>query len=1050
MQIHQLNSTFLTRQNSENIVGCASCLSDERQAANSNRSPLINSQTQLCCTRLCCLLFAVCAGLFAFNFSARAQSASNSGQIGGEVRDPAGIAVAGVEVTARNLGTNAVRNAVTDDEGRYAIGQLPLGDYEVSVKPANFEPASQKVYVSLGGRANAAFDLGLQKVQEAVEVTANPTGIEPSQTFSKAALSDVQLRNLPANGRRIRNLFLLTPATQIEPECGGFAISGQKGLFTSINVDGSDYTNTHWCGHVEFSPTFTIEALQEFQVLRSTFSAEFGRSTGGIINLATKSGTNEFNGSGYNLFRNRATTKLDPFGREQIGLGQQFGGSVGGPIIKNRTFFFSAAEFQINNKPVQVRYGQLDLLGFRNSPGAQALLAIAPEDKLIALSQSQSIVNRVDHRLNNNNNLTGRIDYTRNKVTDTAGSFILTQGIGADSETNRSVQNASPINNRTNVTGMMQLASTLSSRFVNEFRVQLAREFRPWNPGDGPEVTVRGGSPIQTIAIYGPQATGLAYGNIGYQFTDNRLQIINNLSFISGAHTVKVGFDSNGVRSNTTFNPGGNGIYRFDNLQNYLDRRPAQYQQFAGTGELDANIHQIAFYVQDEWRIARGVTVSPGFRYEMALLPDYPQATAPQNRFPLATSIPDDKGLIAPRLAMAWDVRNNAKTVVRAAAGIFYAAPYLPLFEQSLLQNGGNPELSSNVVFNSTNDILNAFQSQGIALNSSTPLNNLPVFTTAQLNNLSNPVNRINNGTIFFFDPNFRLPRAVQFRGAIEQEIAKGITASIDYTHINVSRIDRVRNLNLLPPTPNADGRPIYTNLSLASNAALRPFPKYAFAYVTESSARSLYRGMTATLNIRRPKFTVDATYTLGFSTSHDDHERGGFSSANYVDAYNLGNEYNWSNIDQRHQFAANSLIDLPFGFEVSTYMRFNTGRPFSARTGADSNNDGIVNDRPLLDGAVVRRNTFRNRGFADVSTRLQRSFNLPKERGKLAFSVEVFNLFNTDNVETTQFVYGQSLNAPPTNANFNKTRNANGDYLPGAALRTSPFQVQLGLRLSF
>src|SRR5215212_7579177 len=233
-----------------------------------------------------------------------AQSAANSGQIGGEVRDPQGAAVAALEVTARNVDTNLTRTTSTDGEGRYAIGPLPVGSYEVMVKPANMEAATQQVYVSLGGRADATFKLGLKEVRESVEVVANSTGIEPSQTFSKAVLTDMQLRNLPASGRRIRNLFLLTPSTQIEPECGGFAISGQKGLFTNINVDGGDYTNTHWCGHVEFSPSFSIEALQEFQVLRSTFSAEFGRSTGGIINLATKSGSNQVHGTGFYLFRN--------------------------------------------------------------------------------------------------------------------------------------------------------------------------------------------------------------------------------------------------------------------------------------------------------------------------------------------------------------------------------------------------------------------------------------------------------------------------------------------------------------------------------------------------------------------------------------------------------------------------------------------------------------------------------------------------------------------------------------------------------------------------
>src|SRR5436190_7598254 len=161
----------------------------------------------------------------------------------------------------------------------------------------------------------------MQTIRESIDVVADNTAIEPSQTFSKAVLTDIQLRNLPSNGRRIRGMFLLTPSTQIEPECGGFAISGQKGLFTNINVDGGDYTNTHWCGHVEFSPTFSLEALQEFQVLRSTFSAEFGRSTGGIINLSTKSGTNALRGTGYYLFRNDAMTTTDPFGRQPIGTG---------------------------------------------------------------------------------------------------------------------------------------------------------------------------------------------------------------------------------------------------------------------------------------------------------------------------------------------------------------------------------------------------------------------------------------------------------------------------------------------------------------------------------------------------------------------------------------------------------------------------------------------------------------------------------------------------------------------------------------------------------
>ena len=972
------------------------------------------------------------------------QSAANSGQIAGQVLDPSGAVVPGLTVTARQTGTNYTRTSVTDPEGRYAIGPLPLGAYEVKIAPTGLEPEAQQVFVSLGGRAPANFKLGLAAVHQSMEVAATGAAIEPGQTFSKSVLTDVQLRNLPSNGRRIRWMFLLTPATQIEPECGGLAISGQKGLFININVDGGDYTSTHWCGHVEFSPTFSLEALQEFQVLRSTFSAEFGRSTGGVVNLATKSGTNQVHGSAFYLFRNDDLTKRDPFGREQIGLGQQFGGSAGGPIQKDRTFFFIGGDFQNNTKPLQVLYSELDRQNIRNTAGAQALLAIAPEAELQAISQSRSVISRLDHRLTQMHTVTARFDYTRNRVTDSSGAFILSQGIGADSLTNRSVQNASPVNDRRDLGGMLQLNSVFSSRHVNELRFHVVNEYRPWDPGTGPEVTVRAGNPIQTVGIYGPQATGLSYGNIGYKFSDMRYQIVDNFSIVTGAHTMKFGFDTDRVKGDTTFNPGWNGTYRFDSLDDFLARRPAQYTQFAGTGELSALIRQTAFFVQDEWRVRPGLTISPGFRYEMATLPGYPTASVPQNRFPWATTIPDDRELIAPRLGLAWDIGNNAKTVLRAATGIFYAPPNMPLFEQAMLGNGGNPDLSSSVTINGAASVLGAFQSAGINLGTA-PLGALPVLTGTQLGAVVAPENRIAGQNVYFFEPNFKLPRSIQFRGALEHEFARGVTASIDFTNINVARIDRVRNINLPLPVADATGRPIFRNV-----AATKPYPLYGFAYLTEASARSLYRGTTAMVTVRRNRYTLDAAYTLGWSYSYDDHERG-ITGANYENAFDLSREYGYSNIDERQQFAGSGMVFLPFKLQAAASARFNTGRPFSALTGTDSNGDGVVRDRPIIEGVVIKRNTFRNLGLADVDFRMQRNFTLPNEKGRLSVTAEIFNLFDNDNVEigSAQMTYGAG--PVSTNPDFGRIRSAaTGAYLTSGTLRTSPFQVQLGLRLQF
>lgn len=981
-----------------------------------------------------------------------AQSGANSGQIAGQIVDTSGGAIAAAEVTVRNKETNYQRTVTTDQSGQYAVALVPLGTYEVTATAGGLASSVREVTVTLGSAIAANFTLGPQGVRESVNVSADSFNIEPARTSSRSILTELQIKNLPASGRRIRSLFLLEPSTQIEPECGGFAMMGQKGLFANINVDGGDYTNTHWCGHVEFSPTFSIEALEEFQVLRSTFSAEFGRSTGGIINMSTKSGSNTSQGTGYYLFRNDALTADDPFGRQHIGVGQQLGGSFGGAIRQDRTFFFIAPEFQRNTKPVQVLYTALDAQNLRSTAAGQALLAIAPEQKLGALSQSQSVVTRIDHRVSQNHTVMGRFDYIRNRVTNNVGGIILTQGLGADSITNRALTNQALVTNRNDVTGMLQLTSVLSDTRVNELRVQLVREFRPWDVnGTGPEVTVQNGG--ATVAIYGPQATGLSYGNIGYKFSDLRSQIVENFSIVSGSHTAKFGLDWNRINGRTTFNPGSNGIYTFTTLADYVARRPFQYQQFAGSGELDTTIQQIAVYAQDEWRVRPGLTFSPGFRYETALLPDYEPATQPQNRFPGATSIPDDKELIAPRLGLAWDIGNKGKTVLRAAGGLFYAAPYMPLFEQSILGNGGNPELSSRVILTNADPIANAFNSVGTNLPGA-PLGNLPVFTPAQLNQVLAPGSRIAGQTVNFFDPGFRLPRATQVKVAVEREIGSGMIAALDFTNINTTRIARQRNLNLPAPVADATGRNVYSGA--------KPYPTYGFVNVTESSARSLYRGLTASFNVRRTGFAFDAYYTLAFSYSEDDTERG-ISGIVFDDVSNLESEHTYSNIDQRHQFAANGVFFLPGSFEISSSARFNSGRPFTALAGsgsaADLNRDGVLRDRPIVDGERLERNTFRNHGYADVSLRVQRRFGLPGQRGSVALSVEVFNLFNFDNVEIggANMVYGPGTvvqngvlvaQAPP--ANFGQVRNAAGAYLTNSTLRSTPFQAQLGLRFEF
>lgn len=294
----------------------------------------------------------------------------------------------------------------------------------------------------------------------------------------------------------------------------------------------------------------------------------------------------------------------------------------------------------------------------------------------------------------------------------------------------------------------------------------------------------------------------------------------------------------------------------------------------------------------------------------------------------------------------------------------------------------------------------------------------------------------------------------------------------MDFTYINTVHAGFQRDLNLGEPVQDATGRYVFTGA--------KPYPDYSIVQITESSARSLYRGFTYTFNIRKPRFTLDTYYTLSWKYSTDDIEQD-YSAISYDNATNLSNEYAPSLTDQRHQFIAYGIYNLPFGFDISSTSRLSSARPFEVMSMYDSNRDDMLNDRPVINGVAMGRNAFRSRPFYDFSLRLQKNFTLPHEKGRLTASVEFFNLFGFDNVQIghANMIYGHGTEmvggvmtkeigpdswydpitrktytggdivtvAPP--ANFNQLRDSSGEYyktnIPG-----DPFQMQLGLRFQF
>lgn len=792
-----------------------------------------------------------------------------------------------------------------------------------------------------------------------------------------------------------------------------------------------------------------MDALQEFNATRNIVPAEFGRTTGGVVNMTSKSGTNRFHGSADYNFRNADLTTLDAFARESVGRNQQLAGTLGGPISKDRMFFFLGPQMQVAHKPVAIDYAVLTP-ELRSTPAAQALLAAAPEGVSTAQSNSQSILSRFDHNFSKGSSFFARFDFTHVSSTTLTGSSNNGSGPSLTSST------VSALSNQTLVdiwsgTLMGQLTSALSSNRLNELRLQLGREVRPRSAqGSGPQVTVQQGG--ATVAVYGPQATGVSFGNGAFPSADNRHEVADNFSIISGAHSAKFGVDLLHISTNMTYSPGQNGHYIFTSLASFLARQPFSYQQFTGSGALRTSVNELGFFAQDEWRVLPYLTISPGLRYDAELTPDYLRATSPQDRTPGATKIPDQLKQFQPRLGIAWNVFPSGKTVVRAGGGLYYATTQMPEFAQALLFNGGNPELGLGYAVASTNptQVANAFAAAGVHL-AQAPLDNLPVLTTQQYQaSIQSPSVGL---SAYYMDPRFKNARALQWKVGVDEVLAQGIVLGVDFTYVNAVNIARKLDLNLPLPVPDATGRLIYSGT--------RPLaPHYQFDVVSEASGRSLYRAMVTSLNVQRRHFVINANYTLGYNLSLADNERpvGALSTESYA---NMKNDYGWSQLDMRHGFTTTGIIYLPFGMDISTATRFSSGRPFSATVGQDLNRDGNNNDRPLLNGSVIKRNSYRNQAFHSVDLRVDRHFNLPNERGSIIVSADFFNLFNSPNMLLAgpSVTYGNAGSVvqngalvqlgPQNPAAFQQLRDSLGHYIrsnsPG-----DPFQVQLGLRFEF
>ncbi|HEY0564245.1 MAG TPA: carboxypeptidase regulatory-like domain-containing protein, partial [Terriglobales bacterium] len=855
--------------------------------------------------------------------AAMAQTAQ--GSITGTITDKTGAVVPGVALTATNDATAAKFTASSNDSGIYTFPVLPVGTYTVSLSKDGFQSLTQKsVPVTVGARLTLDMPLAVASSGESVSVTAEAPIVETTRSSEASYVGEKQIENLPTNGRNFIDFALLTPGVNRDVRGGDISFAGQRGTLNSLTIDGTDNNNTFFgqtlgrTGSGRAPYQFSEDSVQEFQVNTNGYSAEFGRAGGAVINVVTKSGSNAFHGSGFEFFRDRGLNANDPIYSLQranaLNNGRpapikpgyhfnQFGGTLGGPIKRNKAFFFFDYDGQRNNtgNPILV-----------NLPAAN------PADPFQTaavnyLGQRLGNYNRtfnqdvylgkVDVNLNNSNQVSVRYNAQRftGQGQENSGNFSAFEHTGASNVASDSLSGT--------------LSSTLTSSLINVAKVSWQRDHEPGLANSIlPEAAVNVNGTFFSVGrnSFSPRETTL-----------HRQEYGDTLTWVRGNHAFKFGADvlHDGILN---FFPGNfSGVYSFASLTDFgrsLLGAPVTAtgnsftQNFAGPGTTGGTTHpdllQIAGFVQDDYRVTSNLTLNLGVRYDVEKPKDASVVNPAAQAFGINTAkIPTDYNNFQPRVGFAWSpFRGEHATVIRGGYGIFYGNTPSIMYGTALSNNGVNVVSES---FNAS---------------AATPLPTSDYATTlcgaATANpNCAPPAGTLATPNIFTFAPDYVQGYTEQYNLGVEREVAKDMSVSVSYLGVQGHHLQRTNDINL----PAASGVRTFT-LPDGSTTALpayvvggplvRPLAGFGRVEQFESNANSNYNGVVFAVNKRfNTAFQLSANYT--YSHVIDDNPDATAVVIGADDAKEamyptaLTTERGTGNNDVTHRFIASGLWNL-------------------------------------------------------------------------------------------------------------------------------------------
>jgi Carboxypeptidase regulatory-like domain/TonB dependent receptor len=1051
-------------------------------------------------------LIALC---FLSSSLSHAQDAA-TGALHGTVLDPAGAHIAQASVVAVDSATGVRYSATSDSEGRFSIDLLPPGDYTARAVADKMSPQeTPSLHVDVGASTEIEFHLIVAGPQESITVSGSPKLVDTNPSAVSTLIDERAIADLPLNGRRFSDLMLLSPGVTQDPRSltsstnGDLSFGGLRGFQNSFLVDGGDFNNAFFAqarGLYRTPYQFSDEVVQEFRVSTNSYGAELGRAGGAVVNVVTKSGSNHWHGTGLYYIRDSGFGAADPMMTfKPHSRQQQGGGTIGGPIKKNKIFFFGGFDQHYFHVPDVVEFldGTMQVTPQAGigpySPGdyeaSDQALVFAAAAKLSSYAGSfpaaqigNAAYAKLDINLTPRNQLALRYNSSRywgsNNVFLDPASPVTYDSISDNGEEMVSTDTASA-----------SLTSGLTPRLISHLRAQFSRDLRQsfTNTND---TLIKVTDIIDGIGRSDqlPRAT-----------REHRAQLAETLSLDTSRHSFKFGGDTLITWIYDFFPSQQSGEYLFDEikvnpftfepqeagvpltpLRAYAHAVPHYYLQNFGPAGSNPNSNDYAAFVQDSIRVTDHLAVNLGVRWDLQTFTTVGLQSNPL--FPPSGKVPFNPHNFGPRAGLAYSLGKNHPLVIRAGYGIFYVR--IPqIYNSAIATENGITDAQVFLNNNTFADRL-AFPTYPNPLVTCAPTAlscNLPAgFTQGVTNDVS------------AFAPNFITPRVQQASLTLEREVAGHTTVAVTYLYVHGEHLIRALDVNL--PQPVALTYPIfdstgsifqngyYTVDSFATwqftqsptcpfppciNPLGRPIAQLGEIDEFQSAASSVYNGATLSINRRVSRGTylrLSYTYAHAIDDGQDALVAG--EPATVQNSYQPNAERGPSVTDQRNRFVAafsaeprffhrgHELLGHIFNeWKISSIVTAGSGRPVNATVSGDPNQDGNYgNDR--LPG--YSRNAFTGPDYSSTDLRLVRKIHVG-HGDRLEFTADSFNLFNRDNqrvtitsdgltAEATTFTqYTTYVNGVPYPAYYQQPQNF---MKPNGAF--APRQVQLGLKFIF